>query len=89
MSNTLFNILGTPFFEKYVESIRGSSHTLEIKHNFETKSVNFFESSTKSKHYYSRLFPVIGDHALSFQSLNYRILIYFLAALILLMQKYL
>ena len=33
VSSTKFNILGTPFLEKYVESIKFSSHTLENKHN--------------------------------------------------------
>ena len=33
VSNTKFNILGTPFLEKFVDSIKCSSHTLEINHN--------------------------------------------------------
>ena len=61
-SNTKFNILGTPFLEKYVDSIKFSSHTLEIKHNKDLKSPKFYESSNNPPPYYSPLFPVIGDH---------------------------
>ena len=38
VSITKFNILGTLFLEN-VESIKCSSHTLEIKHNYESKSL--------------------------------------------------
>ena len=63
VSNTKFNILVTPFLEKYVYSIKCSSHTLEIKHNNDIKSLKFYESSIKLAPYYSRLFPVIADHS--------------------------
>ena len=53
LSNTKFNILGTPFLEKYVETINCSSHTLEIKLNYERKSRKLYEFSTKSLPYYS------------------------------------
>ena len=36
--NTKINILGTPFLEKYVDSIKYPSHILEIKHNNDIKS---------------------------------------------------
>ena len=66
VSDIDFNILGTPFLEKYVESIKCLSHTLEIKHNYET---NFQSSTTKSPPHNFQLFPVIGDHTLFFYSL--------------------
>ena len=45
-----FKILGTPFLEKYVETIKCSSHTLEIKHNNDIKSLKFYDSSIKPPH---------------------------------------
>ena len=66
VSNFEFDILGTPFLEKYVESIKCLSHTLEIKHNYETKFLKFYESVTKSPPHNFQLFPVIGDHTLYF-----------------------
>ena len=77
VSNTKFNVLGTPFLEKYVDSIKCSSHTLEIKHNKEVKSLNFYNSSIKSHVYYLRLFTVIGDHS---SPCEHRILTYSLTA---------
>ena len=43
--NTKFNILGTLFLEKYVDSIKCSSHTLELKHKNDVKSLKFHDSS--------------------------------------------
>ena len=60
VSITKFNILGTPFLDKYVESIKCSSHILEIKHNNDIKSLICYDSSIKPPPYYSRLFPVIN-----------------------------
>ena len=47
VSNTKFNILSTPFLEKYVDSIKCSSHTLEIKDNNATRPLKFYDSSIK------------------------------------------
>ena len=47
VSNTKFNILGTHFLEKYVDSMKGLSHTIEIKHNKDIKSLKFYDSSSK------------------------------------------
>ena len=80
VSNFKFNILGTPFIEKYVKTIKSSSHTQEIQHNYKTKFLEIFDSSTKSPPCYSRLFPVIGDHSLYFQFFENRILTYSLTA---------
>ena len=74
VANAKFNILGTPFLEKFVEQIKCSSHTKEIKQNRESKLLNFYDSSTKSPPYYSRLFAVIGDQMLDFQLFEHRIL---------------
>ena len=35
VTNTKFNIIGTSFIEKYEDSIKCSSHTLDIKNNHE------------------------------------------------------
>ena len=66
VSNTKFNILSTPFLEKYVDSIKCSSHTLDFKDNNDIKSLKLYDLSTKPPPYYSRLFPVIGDHSIYF-----------------------
>ena len=61
VSYTKFNILGTPFLEKYVDSINCSSHTLELKNENESKLLKFYDSSIKPPPYYSQLLPVIGN----------------------------
>ena len=80
VSNSKFNILETPFLEKYVDLTKCSSHTLEIKQSQEMKSLKFYDSSTKSPPYYTRLFPVFGDQSLYFQPFEHRILTYSLTA---------
>ena len=80
VSNTKLNILDTPFLEKYVESFQCSTRTLEIKTNNEIKSLKFYDSSIKPPPYYSRFFPVIGDHSLYFTPSEHRILTYHLTA---------
>ena len=80
VSNTKFNILGTPFLEKYVDWIICSSHTLEIKQSHDLKSLKYYDSSTKSTPYCSRLFLVISDKSLHFQPFGHRILTYSLTA---------
>ena len=47
VSNTKLNILGTPILEKYFDSIKCSSHTLEVKHNNDIKSLKCYDSSIK------------------------------------------
>ena len=79
-SNNKFNILGTPFLEKYVDSKKNSSHTLEIKHNNDEKSLKFYNSLIKPPPYFSRLLQVIGDHSVYFTPSEHRILTYSLTA---------
>ena len=50
ISNTQFKLAGTAFLEKCVETIKFSSHKLELKHNNETKFLKFHESSTSHHH---------------------------------------
>ena len=76
VTKTKFNILGTSFLQKYVDSIKCSSHTLEIKHNNDIKSLKFYNSSIKPPPYYSTLFSVIGDHSKYFTPFEHRILTY-------------
>ena len=78
VSNTKFNILVTPFVEQYVDSIKCSSHTLEINHNNNIRSLKFYDSSIKPPPYYLRLFPVIGDHSIYLTPSEHRILTYLL-----------
>ena len=80
VSNTKFSILGTLFLEKYVDSIKCSSQTLEINCNGRKKSLKFYESSTKPPPYYSRLFPIISDQSIYFTFLEHRVLTYSLTA---------
>ena len=54
------------FVEKYVDSTKYSSHTLQNEHH-ESKSLKLYNSSKKSPPYSSQLFPVIGDQSLYFQ----------------------
>ena len=53
VSNTKFNNLGKLFLERYVDSIKCSSHTLEINNKNDTQSLKFCDSSTKPPPYYS------------------------------------
>ena len=80
VTNTKFNILGTTFLETFVDSIKCSSHTLEMKYSNESKSLKFYDSSKKPAPYYSRLFPVIGEKPLYLQPAENRILTYSLTA---------
>ena len=67
VSNKNFSILGICSLEKYVDSIKCSSHTLEIKNNEDIESPKLFDtydSSIKPPTYYSQLFPVISDRSL-------------------------
>ena len=76
VTNTKFNILGTPFLEKFVDSIKCSSHTLEMKDNDEIRSLKFYDSSTKPPPFCSRLFPIIEEKSIYLQTAEYRILTY-------------
>ena len=74
VSNTKYNIQGTLFLEKYVESIKCSFYRLEVKND--TKSLKFYDSSIKLYRGYSQFFPVFVDHSLYFQLFVHRILTY-------------
>ena len=80
VSKTKFNVLGTPSLEKYVDSIKCLSHTIEIKNNDDIKPLKFYESSIKPPPYYSRLFQVIGDYSICVTLLELRVLTYSLTA---------
>ena len=80
VTNTKFIILGTRFLEKNVDSIKCSSHNLEMKDSNESKSLNFYDSSLKPPPFYSRLLPVIGEKPLYLQPVEHRILTYSLTA---------
>ena len=80
VSNTKLNVLRTLFLEKYIDLIKYSSHSLEIKNKHELKSLNFYDSSINSPPYFSRLFTAFGDQILYFQPFEHRILTYSLIA---------
>ena len=80
VSNTKLNILDTLFLEKYVDTVKCSSHTLEMKNINDMKSLRFYGSSIKPPPYYSRLFPVIGDNSIYFKPSEHLILTYSLTA---------
>ena len=80
VTNTKFIILGTRFLEKNVDSIKCSSHNLEMKDSNESKSLNFYDSSLKPPPFYSRLLPVIGEKPLYLQPVEHRNLKYSLTA---------
>ena len=53
VTNTKLKVLGTPFLEKYLDSIKCSSHTLQMKDDNEWKSLKYYDSSMKPPPYYS------------------------------------
>ena len=80
VSKTKFNILGPPFLEKYMDLIKCSSHSIEIKHNHETKSLKYYDSSIKSPQQCSQFFPVVVDRSLHSQPFEHRTLTFSLSS---------
>ena len=55
------NILGTPFFKEYIETINVNTNKLTINTNtIIDNDINFFMNSTKGYPYYSRLIPIFN-----------------------------
>ena len=55
------NILGTPFFKEYIETINVNTNKLTINSNIITDNdIIFFMNSTKGYLYYSRLYPIFN-----------------------------
>ena len=59
------NILGTPFFKEYIETIYVNTNKLTINTNtIMDNDINFFMNSTKGYPYYSRLYPIFNEEPL-------------------------
>ena len=55
------NILGTPFFKEYIETININTNILtKNKNTIIDNDINFFMNSTKGFPYYSRLYPIFN-----------------------------
>ena len=53
------NILGTPFFKEYIETINVNTKKYTINtHRILDNDITFFMSSTKGYPYYSRIYPI-------------------------------
>ena len=62
------NILGTPFFTEYIETISVKTNKLIINTNTIIDNDNtFFMNSTKGYPYYSRLYPVFNKEPVYFE----------------------
>ena len=54
------NILGTPFFKEYIETINVNTNRLTINTNtILDNDIIFYMNSTKGYPYYSRLYPIL------------------------------
>ena len=59
------NILGTPFFKEYIETIKVNTNKLTINTNtIMDNDITFFMNSTKEYPYYSRLYPIFNKEPL-------------------------
>ena len=59
------NILGTPFFKEYIETINVNTNKLTLNTNtIMDNDITFFMNSTKGYPYYSRLYPIFNKEPL-------------------------
>ena len=62
------NILGTPFFKEYIETINVKTNKLTININtFIDNDITFFTNRTKGYPYYSRLYPIFNRETVYFE----------------------
>ena len=62
------NILGTPFFKEYIETINVNTNKLTVNTNtFINNDITFFMNSTKGYPYYSRLYPIFNREPMYFE----------------------
>ena len=62
------NILGTPFFKEYIETINVNTNKLTINTNtIIDNDINCFMRSTKGYPYYSRLYPIYDKEPIYFE----------------------
>ena len=62
------NILGTPFFKEYIETINVNTNNLTINTNtIIDNDITFFMNSTKGYLHYSRLYPIFNKEPIYFE----------------------
>ena len=62
------NILGTPFFKEYIETINVNTNKITINTNtIIDNDITFFTNSTKGYPYYSRLYPIFNREPIYFE----------------------
>ena len=62
------NILGTPFFKEFIETINVNTNKLTININtIIDNDITFFMNSTKGYLYYSRLYPIFNKEPIYFE----------------------
>ena len=67
------NILGTPFFKEYIETINVNTNKLTINTNtILDNDIIFFMNSTKGYPYYSRLYPIYNKESIYLEKEQHR-----------------
>ena len=67
------NILGTPFFKEYIETINVNTNKLTINTNtIIDNDITFFMNSTKGYPYYSRLYPIFNTEPIFLERDQYK-----------------
>ena len=67
------NILGTPFFKEYIETINVNTNKLTINTNtILDNDITFFMNSTKGYPYYSRLYPIYNKESIYLEKEQHR-----------------
>ena len=62
------NILGTPFFKEYIETIKVKTNKLTIYTLTDIDNeIHFFQNTTKEYQYYSRIYPVYNKETQYFE----------------------
>ena len=65
------NILGTPFFKEYLETINVNTNKLTINTNtIMDNDITFFMNSAKGYPYYSRLYPIFNRESMYLMKTN-------------------
>ena len=65
MTQCNHNILGTPFFKEYIETINVNTNKLTKNTNtIIGNDITFFVNSTRGYPYYSRLYPIFNKETL-------------------------
>ena len=67
------NILGTPFFKEYIETINVNTNKLTINTNtILDNDIAFFMNTTKGYPYYSRLYPIYNKESIYLEKEQHR-----------------